>query len=497
VSAPDGRPHPPGRYDVVVVGSGPGGLQTSYYLGRYGVRHALISADEAPGGMFRRFPVFDRLISWTKPDAPFEPGTREYESYDHNSLLADEPQFGALVPRYMDRAFDVPARAEMQAGLEAFAERTGVAARHACRWESTRREDDELVLTTGDGEYRCAAAVFAVGVTEPWKGGISGAEDAPHYVDTDEPAAYRGKRLVIIGKRNSAFELANGLLPWARQIVLVSPRPVRLSVLARSPLRVRYLQPYEEYVRGGSGALVVDAAIDGIERKSEGWIVRTTGTTWPGELDFEADEVIVATGFGTALGDLPTLGVATVRDGRIAAQTPFWESVSAPGVFFAGNATQGASGLQKQGLAANSTSVNGFRYNARVLARHIAERLGYGRPRPILRTEALVPYLLAELARAPELWIQKGYLARVVTFTDAGIRDDGILPLEHFVDGVGEDSAAVAVEMDGDGTIYPALYVRSGGRLSEHHLDPHPTYAFDSSAHRAALERLLKTVQQP
>jgi thioredoxin reductase len=392
----------------------------------------------------------------------------------------------------MDRAFDVPARPEMEAGLEAFADRTGVVARYGCRWESTRRQDDGLVLTTSDGEYRCAAAVFAIGVTQPWNGGIPGADLAPHYVETKEAPAYRGKRLVIIGKRNSGFELANGLLPWAREIILVSPRPVRFTVLARSPLRVRYLQPYEEYVRGGSGALVVDGAIDRIERNGAGYVVRTKGTTWPGDLDFEAEEVIVATGFGTALGDLPQLGVATTRDGRIPAQTPFWESVSAPGIFFAGNVTQGAPGLQKQGLAANSTSVNGFRYNARVLARHIAERLGYGRPRPVLRPEALVPYLLAELARAPELWIQKGYLARVVAFTDAGIRDDGILPLEHFVDNVAEDSAAVAVEMDGEGTIYPAVYVRRAGRLSEHPLDPHPTYAFDGEAHRAALEALLK-----
>ncbi len=486
-----GRPHPPGRYDVVVVGSGPGGLQTSYYLSRYGVPHALLSADEAPGGMFRRFPVFERLISWTKPDAPFERGTREYEAYDHNSLLGEDPRHCALVPGHMDRAFDVPSRPEMQAGLEEFVERAGAQVRYGCRWESTRREEDGFTLTTSDGEYRCRAAVFALGVTEPWNGGIRGAEVASHYVDTGRAPTYQGKRVLIVGKRNSGFELASGLLPWARELVLVSPRPVRFSVLARSPLRVRYLQPFEEFVRGGSGAFVVDAAIERIERTGDGFTVLTNGTTRPGELRFDTDEVIVATGFQTPLRDLPALGVATMADGRIPAQTPFWESVSVPGIFFAGNVTQGSPGLQKQGLASNSSSVNGLRYNARVLARHLAERLGYGRPRPTLEPGAVIPLLLHELARAPELWIQKGYLARLITFAADGIRDDGILPLEHVVD-VGEDSVAAAVEMASDGTIYPALYVRRSGKLSEHQLEPHPTYAFDSARHREQVEALVR-----
>ena len=283
------RPFPPGDYDVVVVGSGPGGLQTSYSLRALGVRHAVLSADEEPGGMFRRFPVFERLITWTKPDAPFERGTREYEWYDHNSLLAEEPENRALVPEFMDRTFSVPSRSEMEAGLRAFAERTALEIRYGCRWEGTRREDDGLVLVTSDGEYRCRAAVFALGVTEPWKAPIPGAEDAVHYAETGEPSRYRGRRVFIVGKRNSGFEVASGLLPWASQLVLASPRPVDTAILGRLPVRVRYLEPLDEYSRGGAGAVVIDAVIERIERRDGGFRILTRGTTWPGELVFDAE----------------------------------------------------------------------------------------------------------------------------------------------------------------------------------------------------------------
>jgi cation diffusion facilitator CzcD-associated flavoprotein CzcO len=51
------RPFPPGDYPIVVIGSGPGGMQVAYSLERLGVPHAAISADPSPGGMFRRWLV--------------------------------------------------------------------------------------------------------------------------------------------------------------------------------------------------------------------------------------------------------------------------------------------------------------------------------------------------------------------------------------------------------------------------------------------------------
>jgi thioredoxin reductase len=484
------RPFPPGDYEVVVVGSGPGGLQTSYCLRRLGIRHAVLSRDERPGGMFQRFPIFQRLITWTKPDAPVERTSREYEWYDHNSLLADEPELKALVPGLMDRAFDLPSRAEMESGLAAFAERAELEVRYGCTWESARQDGDRLVLETSDGEYRCRAAVFALGVTEPWRAEVPGLDHAAHYVDTREPERYAGRDVFVVGKRNSGFEVAQGILPWARSIVLGSPRPVQTDALALSALRVRYLHPYDEYARGGPGTYVIDVTIERIERVGERFRVVTHGTTWDGTLEFEVDDVIAATGFQTPLQNLPELGLVTVANGRIPALTPFWESVSLPGVFFAGNASQGARGLGKRGAGASSSSVNGFRYNARVLARHLAQRLDGQAPQrePV---NDVVPFLLHELTSAPELWVQKGYLCRFVSSAEGRHADAGVVPLAHFLDSSDVDGAAASVEVDESGTIVPTLYVRRRGEIREHQLEPHPLHEYESEPYRKQVAALL------
>jgi thioredoxin reductase len=398
-----------------------------------------------------------------------------------------------LTPLFMDRQLDLPARAEMESALAEFATRGGVRVRYGCEWESTRVEDDGFVLVTTDGEYRCRSCVFAVGMTEAWTPPIPGIGEAPHYADTRAPAQYEGKSVFIVGKRNSGFEVAQGLLPWARSIVLASPRPVDTAVLAFSPLRLRYLQPFDEHVRGGSGSHVVDASIERVERHDGGYTIRVRGTTWQGELALEADEVIAATGFRTPLRDLPSLGVATVNDGRLPAQTPWWESVTVPGVYFAGNVTQASSGLRKHGATSSSSSVHGFRYNARLVAERIAETVFGRHPRRrAVEPGDVVPFLAGELARAPELWSQKAYLARVIAFDPSeGIRDEGIAPLAEFVDRDGGDACAVAVEHDTGGAIVPALYVRRGGRLAEHVMPPHPLHAFDGDDYRRELRARL------
>jgi thioredoxin reductase len=502
------RPFPPGDYPVIVIGSGPGGLQVASRLRHDGIRHAVISADDAPGGMFRRWPFFQRLLSWTKPFAPVDRSDRAYERYDWNSLLGEEPASRTLMPDLMDGSSYFPSRPEMQRNIELFAERAALDVRYGCRWTGTSHEDTaagpRFILDTTDGEYRAEVLIVAVGVAEPYRPATPGIELAAHYADTRPAESYADRRVFIIGKQNSGFELASGFLQWARRIIVSSPSPAKLSVNTHSlvGIRARYVQPFEDHVLGG-GVTVLDAAIQSITQVEGGLEVRVRPTAGGEELVFEVDEAIAATGFVTPLGDLPDLGVATFGQARLPAQTPYWESASVPGIHFAGTISQGAGGLKKHGQPANSGAVHGARYNARVLVDHLAQtRFGVERERTPIAADDLVDTLVHELATAPALWHQRAYLARIVSLDPAaGALDEGLAPLAAFIDGAADDGTgdaiALTIEADGTGAIYPVVYDRRAGAITEHVIDQDLLLRYDTPAVRRQVGEVVRAFGVP
>lgn len=311
-----------------------------------------------------------------------------------------------------------------------------------------------------------------------------------------------------IADPSGGFELANGLLPWARQLVLASPSRTRLSVDTRSlvGVRARYVQPFEDHVLGG-GVTILDASIDRIERteRSEAgsagsagapaMIVRTRPSDGGDELAFEVDAVISATGFVCPLLDLPDLGVSTFGASRLPVQTPWWESADVPGIHFAGTIGQGARGLQRHGMPSNSGAAHGARYNARLLAQRVAAGLGSATPHPAAPAASLIDFIATELTEAPDLWHQRGYLARVVTLDPvAGLVDDGVQPLAHVLDAGGPDAIAATLEADGSGAIYPVIYTRTRGAIAERTIEPDPLLRYDGVEARRAIAEAVRSV---
>jgi hypothetical protein len=213
-------------------------------------------------------------------------------------------------------------------------------------------------------------------------------------------------------------------------------------------------------------------------------------------LAVEVDEVIAATGFTAPLQDLPALGCAVAGQSRLPVQTPWWESATLPGLFFAGTITQGARGLRRHGVPSNSGAVHGARYNAQVLAGHIARtRFGSVEQRPVLSVAAAIGQVSRELTESPVLFHQRGYLARVLTADGSGgLRDDGIQPLAYALDSGADDSVAVTLEADGSGAIYPVLYARTAGATTEHILEPDLMLRYDGPAAQQVIAEVVTGV---
>ncbi len=68
------------------------------------------------------------------------------------------------------------------------------------------------------------------------------------------------------------------------------------------------------------------------------------------------------------------------------------------------------------------------------------------------------------------------------------------MPLAWFVDAGGPDAVAVTLETDGTGAVYPVIYLRRDGAISEHAIDADPLLNYRTPAARAALDAILAPV---
>ncbi len=313
--------------------------------------------------------------------------------------------------------------------------------------ERAARMTAGVTLVTSDGEYRCRAAVFALGVTTAWKSPIPGIEDVPHYAEArSRRREYQGKRVFVIGKRNSGFELADGFLPWARQVILGSPRPVQTAVIALASVRVRYLQPYEDAALGWRDVRPRRGASSGSSGQAAAGALSGEGTTRAGHGRARGGRrSSPPPGSPRRSSTCTTLGVRTVAHESHPRAHPVLGERARLGPL-----------LRRQRHAGRARAPQ---ERGRLLlagrARLPLQRPGHGPPprgdpprassvpRSRIAPDELVPYLLEELTRAPELWAQKSYLARIrAPWTG----ETDIVPLAHFLDEAAPTPSPCAVE---------------------------------------------------
>ena len=435
--------------DYLIVGAGPAGLQLGQFLGRAGHRYLVLEAGSAPGHFFETFPRHRKLISinkkhtgWTDPELNLR--------MDWNSILADGDDEPLLFTNYSDLLF--PAAEDLLRYLADYAEKHRIDVRYGTRVTRIRRESALFVLTAGDAEFRARRLIMATGVTKPYVPRFPGVELIDQYVDVDvDPHAFTDQRVLVLGKGNSAFETADNLIEQAAVVHVGGPRPVKLAWRTHF---VGHLRAYNAGILDMYQLKLQHAILDGdvreIRKDADGYHVKFAFARADEVIkEIRYDRVIACTGFrfDASMFDedcRPEL----VIDDRFPAQTPDWESVNVPGLYFAGTLTQ-VRGFKK----ATNPFIHGFRYGVRALVKILNER-HHDTPWPHTelpaKPDALTGAVITRINRTSALYQQFGFLGDVLAIDGDTARHLEEVPVDRVLADPPEDAFVVTLDYGPD-----------------------------------------------
>lgn len=401
---------------ITVIGAGPAGLQLGWCLERMGIDHVILEGADDVGTFFERFPRRRTLISFNRVHGLYDDPEMQLR-WDWNALLCDyEMPFRDFSRRLY------PTREELVRYLRAFQDRYQLDVRLQTQVTSVAREGGAFSLDTADGRrFASDAVVVATGLSASHVPDVPGMEvvtDTYENVSLDSDT-YEGERVLVLGKGNSAFEIADVMLDAAALVHVASPRPIQFAWDTRHPghLRANYTRLLDTYqLKMLNGTL--DCTVQSIRRRGDEFIVEVVYTHADGEHEeLVYDRVVRATGFRFDPWFLEEpLRPPMIHEGRLPAMTSQWEAEGVPDVWFAGTIMQA-----RDFKSAASAFIDGFRYNVRTLAHILAQRYA-GRPFPAteisLTPEGLAEDVGARICRTSGLWAQFGYLCDVVVVDD-------------------------------------------------------------------------------
>ncbi|MGC4876320.1 NAD(P)-binding domain-containing protein [Micromonospora sp. DT43] len=398
-------------HDCLIIGAGPAGLQLAALLKRDGHDYVVLEGGPRAGTFFETYPRHRQLISinkvWTGSEDP-EFNLRS----DWNSLLTDDPAL--LFKHYSTRYF--PAADDLVRYLADCARGLNVV--YDTRVTSVSKADDVFTVRAGDRSWVARRVVVATGVSELYVPPIEGAHLAERYDTVSvEPADFVNQRVLIIGKGNSAFETADALVETAATIHVAGPHSIKLAWQTHYVGHLRavnnnFLDTYQLKSQNA----VLDGTVEQISQREGGGfrVLFRYARTVENLRELEYDRVILCTGFRFdasifAESARPEL---VIKD-RFPAQTPAFESVNVPGLYFAGTLSQ-----QRDFKKSTNGFIHGFRYATRAL-HHILRERHHGQPWPSRQIaptpEAIADSIITRINVTSALWQQFAVLGDVIT----------------------------------------------------------------------------------
>lgn len=407
------------HYETLIIGGGPAGLQMGYFLQKNGRDYMILERADRPGNFFHKFPRHRKLISINKVHTARDPEASL--RWDWNSLLSDDPQM--RFTRYATTYFPNPD--VLVKYMQDFADHFQLKLTLNTDITKIDKVDGQFMVMASDGRvFTSRVLILATGFTKEIIPDFPGAELCETYATHDtNPERYMDKRVLIVGKGNSAFETADHLIESAAVIHVLSPTSIKMAWETHYVGNLRavnnnFLDTYQLK----SQNTVIDATITNVRKDGEQYIVDIAYTHAKGQTrTLRYDHVILCTGFRMdaslfAEGIRPTL---TIKD-KFPEQTHEWESTNVPGMYIAGTLMHACDFRKTM-----SGFIHGFRHNVKFLA-EVLEKKYHNQPLPYeslpVETETILDKVLDRLNNGPGVFLQPGFLNDAIVIENGQAR---------------------------------------------------------------------------
>jgi hypothetical protein len=247
------------RYENIIIGAGPAGLQLAYFFKKAGIEYLVLERNEIAGSFFDKFPHSGKLISINKKHTGSDNPDFNLR-HDWNSLLSDE---NLLFTKYSDDYY--PDSADLVNYLNDFAALNKLNIKYGCSVLKIKKDDDGYLLDvkepTTSIRYTCKKLIVATGLSKPILPDFELNVKTPikHYADYEKDyfkkpenlAKFNNKSVFIVGAGNSAFELANILTPHCSSIVIKGNRHMRdwaMQTHYAGDVRSVYMEFYDTFL---------------------------------------------------------------------------------------------------------------------------------------------------------------------------------------------------------------------------------------------------------
>lgn len=399
--------------DYLIIGAGPAGLQLAYFLEKNKRDYLILERASTAGAFFKAFPRHRMLISINKVYTGID-DTEANLRWDWNSLLCDKESL--QFKNYSQRYFPDPD--DLHRYLMDFAEAYNINVKYNTSVKKVSKIDGQFQVTDAEGNtFTGKKLVVATGLFKPYLPAIPGIELCDNYTNHNtDPEKYTDKRVLVIGKGNSAFETADNLIETASAIHICSPNSVKFAWQTHYVGNLRavnnnFLDTYQLK----SQNTVIDAQILEIERKDDQYLVHLAYSHANGQTAVVPyDHVIFCTGFAfdSTIFDENCTPELAFND-KLPAQTHEWESANVPGLYFAGTLMQACDYRKTM-----SGFIHGFRHNIHALSQ-VFEQKYHGVPwqheNLEANPEAVLKKVITRVNSAPGMFLQPGFLGDVVT----------------------------------------------------------------------------------